>query len=56
MLLPCNVVVYEDDDGKVVVAALDPAAALEIVDNPKIKPAADEVKARIERVIGQMAG
>jgi uncharacterized protein (DUF302 family) len=56
LLLPCNVIVYEDDDGKMVVAALDPAAALGIVNNPEIKSAADEVRARIERVIGQMAG
>jgi uncharacterized protein (DUF302 family) len=56
LLLPCNVVVYEDDDGKVVIAAMDPAAALEIVDNPGVKSTAQEVRARIERVIAQMEG
>ena len=56
LLLPCNVIVYEDDDCKVVVAAMDPAAALGIVDNPEIKSAAGEVRTRIERVIEQMAG
>lgn len=55
LLLPCNVIVYEGDDGKVVVAAMNPSAALGVVGNPKIQSTADEVRARVERVIGRMA-
>jgi uncharacterized protein (DUF302 family) len=56
LLLPCNVIVYEDDDGKVVVAAMDPSAVLGVVDNPKIAATAAEVRSRVERVIAAMAG
>lgn len=56
LLLPCNVIVYEEDDGRVIVAAMDPSAALGLVGNPAIQSVADEVKACLERVIGAMAG
>ena len=55
LLLPCNVIVYEDDDGEVIVAAMDPAAVLGVADNPKIESTTAEVKARVERVIRAMA-
>ena len=38
------------------VAAMDPDAALGIVENPGIKSTAKEVTSRLERVIGAMAG
>jgi len=55
LLLPCNVTVYEDDDGKVVVAAMDPSAVLGVVDDPKIAATAAEVRSCVERVIAAMA-
>ena len=55
LLLPCNVVVYEDDDGEVVVAAMDPVAALSVVRNPEVKSTAEEVRARVMKVIGAMS-
>ena len=56
LLLPCNVIVYEDDDGGVVVAAMNPSAAMGVVGNPDIEATAKEVTDRLERVIGAMAG
>ncbi|MFP4530745.1 MAG: DUF302 domain-containing protein [Halodesulfurarchaeum sp.] len=50
-LLPCNVVIYETDDGGVVVGAADPETLLEVTGNPELDPIASEVKARLERVI-----
>lgn len=55
LLLPCNVVVREDDNGKVVVSFMDPAAVLELVDRPGIAELAQEVKARLERVRDSLA-
>src|SRR5690606_1538289 len=50
LLLPCNVVVREDDDGSVTVGFMDPEAVLSLVDNPGIGVLAKEVKERLHRV------
>jgi uncharacterized protein (DUF302 family) len=55
-LLPCNVVVYERDDGAVGVSAVDPGELLSVVDNPDLDPVADEVEARFERALDAVAG
>lgn len=50
VLLPCNVAVYETDEG-VVVSMVDPEAMLSVVDNPEMDDIADEVQARFDRVL-----
>ncbi len=50
LLLPCNVVVREDDDGAVTVAFMDPAAVLGLVERPELAELGAEVKAKLERV------
>jgi uncharacterized protein (DUF302 family) len=56
LLLPCNVVVREDDDGRVIVAFMDPKSVLQLVDNPDVPSLASEVRARLERVRDSLAG
>ena len=51
LLLPCNVIVYEGDDGRTVVAAMDPVVAMQRTDNPSLAEVAKEVRAKLERVI-----
>jgi len=51
LLLPCNVLVREDDDGVVFVSFMDPQSVLSLVDHPGVEPLAGEVKARLERVL-----
>ena len=52
LLLPCNVVVYADDaPGRSVVAAMDPVEALQLTGNDDIRPIAEDVKARLTRVL-----
>lgn len=52
LLLPCNVIVYADDEpGRSVVAAMDPVPALELTGNERIGPVARDVRARLERVL-----
>jgi uncharacterized protein (DUF302 family) len=57
LLLPCNVVVYAaDEEGRSVVAAMDPQAALSLADNPQIEGVAKDVRARLQRVLEGVAG
>ncbi|MFC4246270.1 DUF302 domain-containing protein [Natribaculum luteum] len=51
VLLPCNVAVYETDDGDVVVSAVDPERLVGIAENPDLEPIAEEVAERFERVL-----
>lgn len=52
LLLPCNVIVYEgDEEGTSVVAALDPVTQLGLTGRNDLRPLAEEVRARMERVI-----
>ncbi|MES9832122.1 MAG: DUF302 domain-containing protein [Candidatus Thiodiazotropha sp. LLP2] len=50
LLLPCNVVIREEEDGSVVVAFMDPVAVLRLVDQPLIGDLAVDVRQRLERV------
>jgi uncharacterized protein (DUF302 family) len=51
LLLPCNVVVREDETGKVLVEFMDPNAVLDLVNKPEISRVAAEVRQRLERVM-----
>ena len=56
LLLPCNVVVYSDDDPeRTVVAAIDPEVSLSRVGNAELAPVAAEVKARLRRALDAVA-
>jgi len=54
LLLPCNVIVYEDDGGAVV-SIMDPIAALGVVGNERLEPIAQAARERLERVIRQLS-
>lgn len=49
-LLPCNVVVYDSDDG-VVVSAVDPQRLIGVTDNDELDPIGDDARERFERVL-----
>jgi uncharacterized protein (DUF302 family) len=51
LLLPCNVVVRQEADGKVQVEIMDPNAVLELVGKPEVDRVAAEVRQRLERVL-----
>lgn len=53
LLLPCNVVVY-DDGGRTVVSAVDAARMLSIVGNPNLSSSADQVNEKLHRVIDSL--
>jgi len=50
LLLPCNVIVYEKNE-KTVVSFFDPIVMTVVIDNPEMKPVAEEVKSKLKRVL-----
>jgi uncharacterized protein (DUF302 family) len=51
LLLPCNVVVYEGDDGRAVVMAIDPTQTVPATGNANLGKLAETVKEKLERAI-----
>jgi len=50
-MLPCNVIVQEVGKEKTEVAAIDPIASMQAVDNPALGAVAVEVQAKLRKVI-----
>jgi len=50
LLLPCNVVVREEDDRSITVAFMDPEAVLKLVDRPEVSDIGTEVRALLQKV------
>ncbi len=55
LLLPCNVIVYEDGDGSVVSIG-DPNVMMQAAANTELEPLALEARQRLERVAAALAG
>ncbi|MFC6764762.1 DUF302 domain-containing protein [Natrinema soli] len=49
-LLPCNIVVY-DDDGGVVVSAVDPQRLISVADDDELDPIGNDAYERFERIL-----
>jgi uncharacterized protein (DUF302 family) len=50
-MLPCNVIVQEAEDGKTEVAAINPIASMQAIQNPSLAQIANEVQAKLKKVI-----
>jgi uncharacterized protein (DUF302 family) len=53
VMLPCNVAVWEDDAGKVVVSAVDPLQTIASQDE-NLQPIARQVREKLSRVLAQL--
>jgi uncharacterized protein (DUF302 family) len=51
LLLPCDVIVYETDDKKAYVSAINPVSALEVIKSEELRKIATEVSEKLKRVI-----
>jgi uncharacterized protein (DUF302 family) len=51
LMLPCNVVVQEGEDGKTLVSAIDPIASMQAVGNPSLGEIAEQVRVKLQKVI-----
>ncbi len=54
VLLPCNVVVMERDEGGSLVAAFSPSAGFELIGNAEMHSFAAEVEVRLQRVVDRL--
>jgi uncharacterized protein (DUF302 family) len=54
LMLPCNVVVYEGDDRRAVVVAVDPTRAVATTGNPKLVELAETVKLKLTRALDKL--
>lgn len=55
LLLPCNVIVYEEDGGSVV-SIVNPLEMLDVARNPEMAELAEEAKGRLIKVIDVLVG
>ena len=55
LLLPCNVIVREESDDRVVVGFLDPQIMVNLVGNPEMKAVADAAEQRLRRACDSLA-
>ena len=53
LMLPCNVIVYEGDNKKAVVVAIDPMQTVAAA-SPSLKPIAEEVRSKLALVLEQL--
>lgn len=56
LLLPCNVIVREESDDRVVVGFLDPQIMVDLVGNPEMSAVADAAEQRLRRVCESLGG
>jgi len=54
LLLPCNVLVRQDQSGAVFVEVMDTEAILQLVDKPAVTALAKEVRERLDRVLAAL--
>lgn len=55
LLLPCNVVVREEDDGAITVAFMDPEAVLRLSDKPDLEALGRRVRGLLQRACDRLS-
>ena len=53
-MLPCNVTVIEQENGKVEVAAVDPVASMQAIQNESLGSVANEVRNKLKKVVDSL--
>ena len=54
LMLPCNVIVYVNDQGKTMVATIDPIASMQAVNNPKLGELGQTIRIKLKSVIERL--
>jgi len=55
LLLPCNVIVYDNDDETSTVSFVDPVQMMGVVDNSALQSIAEEADSRLRRVLAALS-
>jgi len=50
-MLPCNVIVQEKVDGTIEIAAIDPIASMQAVDNPQLQDIAGTIAQKLKQIV-----
>ncbi len=50
-MLPCNVIVHEVEGGQVEIAAIDPLASMQAVQNESLNDIAEQVRSKLEKAV-----
>jgi len=53
-MLPCNVIVQEISDGEIEVAAIDPIASMQAINNPELGEIANEIQGKLKNAINNI--
>ena len=54
LMLPCNVIVYVNDEGKTIVVAIDPIASMQAVKNDTLGEVAETIQGKLKKVIDSL--
>ena len=54
VMLPCNVIIRELDDSKIEVAAVDPLASMQSIQNAELQSIAQEIQVKLKKVIDNL--
>lgn len=55
LMIPFNIIVYENDEGGSTIAAIDPVISMAVIENPAIALVAKEIRERIEKAVGRIS-
>ncbi len=53
-MLPCNVIVQETGERQIEVSAIDPIASMQAIENPELQDIADQVQAKLKKVVDSL--
>jgi len=51
LMLPCNVIVYVDDNSETVVSAINPIASMQAVKNDNLGEVAETIQSKLKKII-----
>ena len=54
LMLPCNVIVYVNEEGKTIVAAIDPIASMQAAKNDKLGEVAETIQSKLKNIISNL--